>query len=98
MLSGNNEFFCLEIVYHSYLWAGGQAGRISGLAAWLAGRSSERGGAGRGAQNGDETFWRVANVDALGTCRQICVLFVGKKWSMSGNSGRCRKTVDVVGE
>jgi hypothetical protein len=48
-LSGNNDLFCLEIVYHSYLWAGGLAGIISGRAAWLAGRSSERRGAGRGA-------------------------------------------------
>jgi hypothetical protein len=67
-MSGNNEPFCQEIVYHSYLWAGGQAGRISGQAAQLAGRSSEQGGLGRVPERENETFLRVANVDALGTC------------------------------
>jgi hypothetical protein len=47
---------------------------------------------------GNETFWRVVNVDALGTCRQICYLFVGKKWNMLENSGCCRGIVDVVGK
>jgi hypothetical protein len=47
---------------------------------------------------GNELFWRVANVDAFGTCWQICDLFVGKKWSMSRNSGRCWEIVDVVWE
>jgi hypothetical protein len=71
---------------------------VSGRAAGLAGRSSERGGRGGVPETGNETFRRVADVDTLGTCRQICYLFVGKKWSMSGNSGRCRGIVDIIGE
>ena len=76
-------------------WAGRQdqrAGRRAG------GEELRTGGAGRGTETGNETFRRVANVDALGTCRQICYLFVGKKWSMLGNSGCCREIVVVVGE
>jgi hypothetical protein len=68
-MSGNNEPFCLEIVYHSYLWAGGLADRISGLEAGLTGRSSYRGGLGGLQERGNEMFWRVVNVDLLGMCR-----------------------------
>ena len=49
-------------------------------------------------ETGNETFQRVADVDALGTCLQICYLCVGKKWSMLGKSGCCQGKVDVVGE
>ena len=80
-----------------------RAGRIQGRAAGLAdrGRAPDVSGGwgwGGGPERENETFRRVANVGAIGTCRQICNHFVGKKWSMSGNSGRCRGIVDVVGE
>jgi hypothetical protein len=52
-MSGNNESFCQEIEYYSYLWQGGQAGRISGRAAGLVGRSSKRGGGGTGCPKGE---------------------------------------------
>jgi hypothetical protein len=79
LLSGNSVSF--------ELWPGVRAGRIQGRAAGLA----DRGGApdvgwewgwGGGPERESETFRRVANVDAIGTCWQICYLFVGKKWSI----------------
>jgi hypothetical protein len=72
-----------------------RAGRRAG------GEELRTGGGGGGARlpkTTKEKFRRVANVDALGTCRLICDLFVGKKWSMPGNSERCRDIVDVVGK
>jgi hypothetical protein len=76
---------------------GRPAGSAGGPLGWRGG-APNGGGLGGVPEEGNETFRRVANVDALGKCRQICYLFVGKKWSMSGNSGRCRGMVDVVGE
>jgi hypothetical protein len=76
---------------------GGPAGSAGWPQGWRGG-APNGGGRGGVSETGNETFRRVANVDALGTCWQICYLFVGKKWSMSGNSGQCWGIVDVVGE